>query len=396
MPFPAQRNIHLLYTINFLYGLIFFLPILALYLQQALGSVLEVMTIISIGAITVVVAEVPGGVVADLYGRRRTILLAFSLQAIAVAFLAVGTNFWFFVTYAIINGIGMSLYSGTNTALAYETLQHIGEKNRSKHVIGRMTAMWPLGAALAAFIGGLLAMHSLRLPVLVTILPFVIAVICAAFLVDAPYAKQRKTALLHMKSSATFLLQSRQLILLAAVGLLFFSFAEVAHQLKPIFFDEKGIAVAAFGLFYAAAFGLSSLGSLLSHTISEYLGDKRTLLSCAAFATITLFCSTMAPGYWAGVLVLASSFSWGVQWPVMTHLANEEITSGERATILSIGNLANRLGLAIAAPIFGYLTDLWGIVPTLQLVAALSISVLVAIGAVRTEPQKQRRVASRT
>jgi sugar phosphate permease len=42
-------------------------------------------------------------------------------------------------------------------------------------------------------------------------------------------------------------------------------------------------------------------------------------------------------------------------------MTNLEVESNKRATILSASNLAQTLGMAIIAPLLGYVADLWSI-----------------------------------
>lgn len=79
----------------------------------------------------------------------------------------------------------------------------------------------------------------------------------------------------------------------------------------------------------------------------------------------------MICGWLVGFFVALSSIFWGLRWPVIQHLMNLEVSSKDRATVLSIGNFANHLGLAVFALVFGHLADLFTIVPVVQLGAGL-------------------------
>jgi MFS family permease len=379
-----ERNIRIIYISGFLRGLVFFIPIFALYVQHELFTLLNVALILSITAISTTIFEVPSGAFADLFGRKNTMILAGVLVVISFIFLSIGTSLIFFILYAVINGLAQSLFSGTDTAIIYDSLKEMKQEHRFKRIAGISGSLWPAGAAAGSLIGGFLAAHSLHLAVVATIIPFTLALILTFFLIEPKYDKEtHKNILKQIRSGFTAIISNRQILLLSLAGFFIYSFAEVAHELKPVFFAFKEIPIAAYGVIFAVTFGLSSLGYLLSPRVSDRLGDKRTLLLCVSVPPITLLISTFLPGIWAAVSILIGSLFWGIQWPVVTHLMNREATSKQRVTIISFGNLANKLGLAIFIPIFGYLADLSTINIAFRIAAICSFGVIAIIAFVR-------------
>jgi len=372
----------------------FFIPIYALYLQQELFTIFNVSIVISIGAISLAIFEVPSGAIADLFGRKKTLILSSVLTILALTFLAIGGDILFFIIYAIINALARSLVSGTDIAMLFDTLKAkdsktaraisefspmrllkwIPESIRNpsfKKAIGINYSMWPLGASIGSIIGGLLATYSLKLPVMVTIVPFMFAMLVTLFLVEPPYKKEKhKDIFLHMFNSTKLILRNKQVLILLAAGFLFHSFGEVSHQLKPIFFAFKGIPVEYFGFLFAAAYVFSFMGALLSQRISDKLGNKNAIIATVVTSVAIALVATWVFGLTAGILLVFVSVFWGIRWPIIIHLLNLEVKSKNRATVLSIGNFFNSLGLAVAAPFFGYIVDLSDI----NLVYRLTIS----------------------
>jgi len=82
-----SKNIPLLYATGVIGGMLFFLPILALYYKESLFTVTNVALIFAIESIAITLFEVPTGALADLFGRKRTIVLAHFVAIIAVVFL---------------------------------------------------------------------------------------------------------------------------------------------------------------------------------------------------------------------------------------------------------------------------------------------------------------------
>ncbi len=275
----AAPNILLMYASSVIGGALFFLPILALYFEDTLFSATNVALIFSIEAFAVVLFEVPTGAIADLFGRKMTIVLDHVITLCAIGLLFIGGSLWIFIIYAIIHAFAMSLASGSEDALIYDTLQEHGKEQYYKRAIGIYYALWPLGASVGAIIGGYLATISLEHTILFSFIPVGIATILVAFLKEAKYEKEKhQNVLRQMNDAFRFALSKKQLILLFIGGFVLMAFGESLHLLKPLFFEEKEITLQAYGYLYAGTFGLAAVGYYLSDTISLKIGDRRTLL----------------------------------------------------------------------------------------------------------------------
>ena len=391
-----NSNIWKIYLINFLKGLMFFLPIYALYLQQELFTVFNVSLIIALEAVFLVLFEVPSGAIADLFGRKNTLIVSGIVTLFALFFLSIGTALVFFIVYAILMSLAESLNSGTDVALLFDSIKGVNKQARReaialseksvesrsitlfpgkthfKKVIGINGSMWQIGASVSAIIGGVLATQSLRLPILATIVPATVALILVFFLTEPKYAKEKHSNILrHVSKSAKLFAKKRQLLILFIVGFLFNAFGEVSHQLKPIFLSFKVIPIEYFGLIFALTFGLSALGSLISHDVSSKFGNKKVLIWSVISAPLLLLGATLTVGIWVGIFLVTGALFWGIRGPIMMHLQNLEISSKNRATVISVGNMGNRLGLAIFIPIFGLLSDQYTINFVFQLIGGL-------------------------
>lgn len=371
-----SRNILLLQITGFLRGLVFFLPILALYLEQQVISISGVALIFAIGSVTAIVFEVPSGAFSDIFGRRSTLIVAGLLLLLSVVALGIGGSFAVLAIYAVLNGLAESLFSGTDSSLAYDSLAQEGKEHLFKRYTAISSALWPLGASISSLAGGFLAASSFHLPIFVTVVPFLAAFLLTFFIrepkVDS--GEQDDGIIRHIKSAGLIIARDRTILILTLAGFLFYAFGEVAHQLKPIFFEFKSIPIEMFGVIFASTFALSALGSLSAEWVSSRIGDKAVLVLSATIPPLLVFWATFLTGAWVAVLVILSSLFWGLQWPVMSHLVNSVIPSRQRTTILSIGNLANRLGFAAFAILFGLLADATSINVTYQAAALLSFA----------------------
>ena len=357
-----SRNISILYLSHTIGGMMFFLPIYALYLEQNLFTMTNVALIISIEAIAAAVFEMPTGAIADIFGRKKTLISTYLFSLISLMFLYIGGNMLMFVSYAILNSFGRSLASGTDSALIYDTLKEENKERYFKKINGTYFALWPLGAATGSIIGGHLAAISLNLPVILTSIPFTIALILILFIKEPHYDKDgNKNIFVHMKKTSRLILDSRQLLILMIGMFLLIALGDAMFVLNPIYFEFKDIPIIYFGYILALAFFLSSAGHYFAHSISEKFGDKNTLLLCVIIIPIVVLLSTSQVGVLAGILFVTGSFFFGLRNPVIHHLLNLEVTSKNRATVMSASTFMGQVGFAMFAPIIGHLADLYTI-----------------------------------
>jgi MFS family permease len=381
-----SRNIPIMYASEVIGGMLFFLPILALYYEKSLFTVTNVAIVFAVEAFCVVLFEIPTGAIADLFGRKKSIIFANIFVLFALIFLSIGTSMTMFVLYAVFNAFARSLTSGTCSALIYDSLKEENKEQYFKKIIGNLFALWPLGASLGSILGGYMAAISLRTPVFFTFIPITIALIITFFLKESNYEKeQNKNILKHMLSSSKIMFQHKQLIILAIAGFLMFSLGETIHRLDGLFFEFKQIPIVYFGYISAFIYGMSSLGHYLSHDISAKLGNKTALIVAYTLSPLLTLIATFISGMWSVIFFIIPSLSYGIKNPIIDHLINSEIPSKQRATILSINNFVGQLGFAIVAPFIGYFSEIYNINTAIQISSIILFSVPVLFLLLKTE-----------
>ncbi|MFO8015928.1 MAG: MFS transporter [Candidatus Woesearchaeota archaeon] len=371
-----SRNIMLVYASVIAGGMLFFLPILALYYEQALFTAANVAIIFSIEAVALVIFEIPTGAVADLFGRKRTLVMANFIVMLGVIFLFIGGSMLMFALYAILNALAMALASGTYNAFLYDTLKEEGRERHYKKVIGNFYALWPLGAAIGSVAGGYMAGISLSFPVGLSLIPLMAAFMLTLFLKEPEYEKEtHRNILKHVRASSGIVISSRQIMLLLAGGFILMAFGEAIHHLGPLYFKFKLIPIVWFGWITASIHILSSLGHYTSDSISEFIGNKKTVIAAVAALPLLVIISTMISGFAAIVPFVIASFFFGLRNPIIDHLLNIEVRSRNRATIVSMNSFLGQLGMAIFTPFVGWMADLYTINTAFMISAAIMLAV---------------------
>lgn len=137
-----------------------YFPYMAIYFSSQFGVQLASI-LMMIPPFVQLFGQLIGGVIADTLGRRTTMLIGASIQAVMFALFALSTESWLdYVAYVLI-GIGGALYSPASDAMVADL---VPDEER-KHVFATFITVKNIGAVLGPVIGATL-FFSYRTPLL--------------------------------------------------------------------------------------------------------------------------------------------------------------------------------------------------------------------------------------
>lgn len=334
------------------------MPIVVLFYQDNGLSMSQIFLLKSVYSIAMVVAELPSGYLADVWGCRRTLLLGAILGTIGMVIYSLSADFASFMVAEVILGVGFSFISGADSALLYDSLK---AKNRELEYIkfeGRITSVGNFAEALAGVAGGLLATVSFRTPYYFQIAVAAIAIPAAYFLKEPQHVQERVQ--LKMKEILSIVkLTYQQPEMRSAILISSFTGAATltyAWFVQP-YFIEAGVPVAVFGILWTLLNLSTGVFSMLSYKIERWLGRKNTLLLIVILLSAGFILTSIEISM-AGIALLFGFYMVrGLATPVLKHYINQYTDSKVRATILSVRNFEIRIIFAAIGPILGYLTD---------------------------------------
>ena len=117
----VHNNIKTIYWMGFFHSFMVVIPIFVPLLQGYGLSMSQVLQTQAIFALTIALCEVPSGYIADIWGRRRAVVVGSLLNGIGFFSLLWADSFVDFLLYEVILGVGLSLISGADLALLYDT-----------------------------------------------------------------------------------------------------------------------------------------------------------------------------------------------------------------------------------------------------------------------------------
>ena len=147
-----------------LYGFLknqqYYEPFLILFFRQRGFSFLEIGWLIAFREITINLLEIPSGAVADLYGRRRAMILCFSAFIASFAVFAVGRAYGTFFAAMFLFGMGDAFRTGTHKAIILHWLELEGRTDEKTRVYGVTRSWAQAGSALSVLIAAALVFYT--------------------------------------------------------------------------------------------------------------------------------------------------------------------------------------------------------------------------------------------
>ena len=364
-----------------------------LYLMDERGVTLgQVLLFESVFAGITVAAEVPTGMVADRWGRRPSLVASGLLTALGLTVFGLADSFELLLLAFALFGTGLSLMSGADDAMLFDSLAPLGRGDEFARRAGRLNAMaWGVNAATAMVGAGLAQVTSLSLPIALSGVFGLLAALLALRFTEPPARGEPVPFLRIGARAARRVLGQRELwtiilffaAVLVSAALVFTVFQPLATRL--------GAPVWSLGVIAATMTLASAFGGWMAAAAERRLGLPRTL----AVAGIGAMAALLAGA--AGVhvlfpLILLSPLAWNVLHPLVADYLARRAPDRERATVLSLNSMASQLATVIATPAVGLLVDGRGM-GTALVAAAAALSLALAAGYALWRGRRELRLA---
>lgn len=141
-----SRNITVASARSFFAMFLVIMPVIVPYWRSLGFSMREVLELQALFGFAVAVLEVPTGYIADIFGRKTSVVLGSFISGVAFSFYPLVQDYWGFAAIEVALALGCSLVSGAEDALVFESIP-IGAAR--KRVIGAFN-MWGLLAEVCA------------------------------------------------------------------------------------------------------------------------------------------------------------------------------------------------------------------------------------------------------
>ncbi len=297
--------------------------------------------------------EVPSGAVADLFGKRKTIIFGLVCGSIGVAIITFSGNLPAIFVGWLITQFAYAFFSGAGEALAYDSLVDLKEEKNFDKVITRSSEIESWTTAIATFAGGFLYILDFRLPHILWGMGFAVGAVVAFFLVEPKIDTQKfsfKKYFNQLFLGAKELTQTglRRYIgfFFALVGIYFmYSWGFVRPAMATAFgFFSREQAIILPALTIMSAIIVKSIPYLKSK-----LSDLSGLVILSIFMAAGFIFASFPIGYYGIISMILITIAGRLASPWISILVNKKIESKNRATTLSTVALMTKIPYVLAA-----------------------------------------------
>ncbi len=372
---------------GFFKNLKFFEPYLLIYLIGMGLSLFQVGLLYAIRESITYMFEVPSGIIADHYGKKKELLMCFAFYIVSFVFFFIGNSFFILGVGMVFFGLGEAFRSGTHKAMILGYLDHKNWFEHKGYVYGRTRSFSLLGSSVSAFVSILLVLNlpALRWLFLVCIIPYILDFILIAsypaYLDEKRDTEQTLSAfyresIKQLKSVKDNKILKKVLLSSASYD---GSFKAIKDYIQPILSallltvgsgrlfgltadDSLKIYL---GVIYGIFYIFSSVASKNVYKLSNrFSGSKVFHYSFDLLGISLLFLSFAIQNTFVFVAIFIFFIIYimkDARRPVFVDVCSDHMSKNQRATVLSIESQIRALLMVILAPTLGFIADTFSI-----------------------------------
>jgi MFS family permease len=367
----------------------------AVYFVKSVGlSPLQLVLVGTAMEATIFVFEIPTGIVADTFGRRRSLVIGWALQGLAMILVGVVPEYWAILTGFALWGFGWTFCSGSYEAwitdeVGVERIGSVFARGMRISYVGALLGMGAsvvlaatFGLASAVWVGGALMLGLAAYAV--------VAMPETGFKRTPKEERGGWSGALGTARKGGRLIRGHPLLLLI-MGIWLFAGASTeafdrlweAHFIRDI--GLPGLA-SLDSVYWFGLFGVGSMliGIVASTVLVKRFGDRpqKAVAQMLVVVTVIQLGAAVLFGAAGGMAVGISSY-WlyrltrGLVGPLEMTWLNQNISdSSVRATVISMTGQADAIGQTAGGPALGAIGNAWGIGAAMFSGAALLLPAL--------------------
>lgn len=391
MKFFNKDELKLLWPFYFdslIISMLFIIPAFSLLYFREMGfSLTQIGFLDSSFALAMFLFEIPTGALADVYGRKFSVILGAFLSGIIVFSISFFHDFYLILVLFFLWGVFSTLMSGAEDAWVVDLLKHKKRKNLIHEFYTKRYSFISIALLVSGIVGALLVKNfGLRIIWPVTGVAMILASITLIFGKEYFIKKKQnikknlKDLIFHTKKSIKFSLTHQSILFLMIISFIMAFVYIFAGEISWYpFLQDLGLQEYWFGyLFSATMFAGIFIPYSSKFLIKKFKGHRNYLVIILFFMAFFLILAGFI-----NILILVLIILWFFMAmqdfydPVKQIYFQKFLSSKMRATIGSFKGMIISLGAIIAAPLAGFTVDKIGPQNTILMSPIILIPVIV-------------------
>lgn len=323
------------------------------------------MVALAIPCLVGVIIDVPLGMFADCYGRKRSMLIGSSLTFISFGGLGLSHGFVSVMFGLSVLMLGQCFISGPNSALARVLM----EEDAYKRFEAQCRNLELIGGLAAALLGSVIAWAQGIRAVMWWQMVIEATLIWVASRLKEPAAEhatlswRQMCEKMHNKTAEVRqVLSQRQARWLVMYFAALVSLLELLILLRPFYCKVVGVKPELYGELAAIEVVVGLLGvRLFMEKLSRHVGSPRMFVWLAGISVAGCIVPAVAPHAWLLIMFAGPAAVFGASIPLMNVCLSRAVSDEVRASYLSAGPAAVRLCFVVVAPLIGWTIDEWSL-----------------------------------
>ena len=369
-----------------LYGFLknqrYFEPFIILFFLQQGLSFTQIGVLVAFRELSINVMEIPSGAIADLFGRRRCMMLSFTAYIASFGLFGVSQSYWHLFGAMFLFAVGEAFRTGTHKAMIFTWLRLEGRLDEKTRVYGYTRSWSKIGSAVSTVVAVTIVWltQDYAWVFFLAIVPYLIGLLNFATYPQELEGKPSSHVSMgdvfkHLRDCLSDSLKVRGLRRLMVESMSFEGVHEAFQNylqpvvrnmalLIPVFLwmGETRRSALLIGLVYVGLYLASAYASRGAHRLSAYAGGEEAG-SRLLWKIVFLLYALLVPFLFfelyyvavGGFIVLAVIQN---LWRPMLVSRFDAYASEERgATVLSVESQSKSVSVMVMAPLFGLAVD---------------------------------------
>jgi len=341
--------------------------------QMNLPEIYFMEAIVLVGTI---ILQVPTGALADLIGRKKTVIIGSILYAISAMWFALMRTPFDVWGANIAWMLGASLCSGADSAFLYDSLKSVGKESEYKKIDGEATGNQLLIVAFCALATGYLAEYSLRLPLLLSI-PGVLFSAAIPFFFKEPRTEKKFSATEQMgmmHTGISFVMRHNKVLWIIGFTTLINVAGKIWFFTYNPYFELVNLDLKYYGVVFFLLGVIAWFFSKYAHRISEKIAERNIVVLIVALVGFPILVMGSCISVVSVCMIFPQNIVRGFMRPFFGDLLNRQLGSENRATVISVQSAVSGLAQFVALGGFGYALAALGLPLCLQVLGVITMA----------------------
>lgn len=346
-----------------------------LYLGYKGMNLVQIGLLEGIFHVTGLLSEIPTGALADLFGRRRILIIGRMMSLISAIIMLFSNSFLGFAMGFILSAWGYNLNSGSEEALIYDTLKELKKEDEYLKINGKINLIIEISQGLAVFIGGILSQIDFSISYITAIIVGIISLTFSFNFKEVDIRddfEERITIINHFKKSMKVLKDNRKLLNIIMFFPIVYTFSAIVYFYGQQFLNDLGYSRLNISIIFLLNGILSAIGAILSDKIYKKYNASGWLSISMIISFLLILMGNISKEL-SIFTFLAIGFLTAILQPISSKLINSMVESKQRATIISVESMFYSLMMIILFPVCGLIGDLLSLELSFEIIGIIGV-----------------------